>query len=381
MKILSLSNCRLDRMLGSGRTRHAWAEGLTALGHEVTLVDSAALLGAAEHRPTGRRARLAVAAWRWLSATDLAPYDLLEFYGAEFWLATRQLARRPRARRPFLVAHTDGLELLMAERLAASRDPASRRPAWKELPARLLAGAERLAFSRADGFIAGCALDCRHLTRLGLGDRAHMETVPIGLDPAYLGLPLAPAGREDRVAFVGSWIPRKGVRHLSAVMASLLHARPGLRLDLFGRDPDDADPLTHFPPEVHAQIVIHPRVDLPTLIAALRRAKVYFFPSEYEGFGLGLAEAMACGLAAVTTPTGFGAELRDGDEALVCDFGDGRAMERAIARLLDDDPLRARVAERGWRRVQTLRWDTSVKRLEQIYRRWVGEGADGAVAA
>lgn len=379
MKILALSNCRLDRLLGSGRTRHAWADGLTGLGHAVTLVDSEALLGSAEHRPAGRRARLTVAAWRWLSALDLAAYDLIEFYGSEFWLATRQLARR--RRRPVLVAHTDGLELLMSERLAASGDPASRRPAWKELPARWMARAERLAFSRADGFVAGCKLDCEFLARRGVGRASRREVVPIGIDPAYLDLPFEAEGREERVVFVGSWIPRKGVRHLSAVMTSLLHARPGLTLDLFGRDDDDAPPLRHFPADVHGQIVVHPRVDLPTLIAALQRARVYFFPSEYEGFGLGLAEAMACGLAAVTTPTGFGAELRDGEEALLCPFGDVRAMEAAIARLLDDPALGSRIARAGWRRAQTLRWDTSVRRLEEIYRRWIEEESYAAAAA
>ncbi len=378
MKILSLSNCRLDRLLGSGRTRHAWADGLTALGHEVTLVDSEALIGAAEHRPTGRRARLTVAAWRWLSGADLSSYDLIEFYGSEFWLATQQLARRPRERRPLLVAHTDGLELLASERLSSCGDPASRRAPWKELPARLLARAEQLAFSRADGFIAGCALDCQFLASLGLG--AHREVVPIGIDPAYLDLPLNLENREDRVVFVGSWIPRKGVRHLSAVMTSLLHARPGLTLDLFGRDEDDAHPLANFPADVHSQIVVHPRVDLLILIGAMQRAKVYFFPSEYEGFGLGLAEAMACGLAAVTTPTGFGAELRDGEEAMLCAFGDVRAMETAIARLLNDEPLRATIAANGHRRVQTLRWEISVRRLEQIYQRWVQEKSHVAVA-
>jgi glycosyltransferase involved in cell wall biosynthesis len=373
MKILALSNCRLDPVLGSGRTRRAWAQGLAQLGHEVTLIDSEDLLGAAEHRPTGRRVLLAWRAHRWLAAQNLSTYDLIEFYGSEFWLATQRLARLPREHRPLLVAHTDGLEFLMKERLCASGDPSARPLWWKALPSALMARIERLAFSRSDGFITGCHLDRLCLRRLGLGCHERMEVVHPGLEEEYFDRPLHTEGREDRVVFVGSWIARKGVRHLAAVMATLLRARPGLRLDLFGRDADDRNPLEDFPPEVHGQIILHPRVPQSVMVAALERAKVYFFPSEYEGFGLGLAEAMACGCAAVSTPTGLGAELRDGEEALICPFGDAAAMEAAIARLLDDEPFRARVAEAGWRRVQDLRWETSVRKLEAIYLRWLGE--------
>ncbi len=123
MRLLALSNCRNDPLLGSGRTRRAWTEGLRALGHEVELIDSEQLIGAAEHQPRGRRAKLMVAAWRRLAGMDLSRWVLIEFYGSEFWLATWRLSRQ--ARRPLLVAHTDGLELLMAERLGSAGG-------WKE---------------------------------------------------------------------------------------------------------------------------------------------------------------------------------------------------------------------------------------------------------
>ena len=371
MKVLVFSNCPLDPVLGSGRTRLAWTAGLREWGHEVDIVTSDDLLGPSGGG-AGRRARMGFQGWRWQRAHDLSRYDLIEYYGSEFWPGTWGLSLRGRKRRPFLVAHTDGLELLAAERMAAvpSAFPVRQSPA-RRLAARALRAAETLAFSRADGFVTGCELDRRYLRENGIGPRDRMEVVPLGLEPDYLDVPFHADGRDDAVAFLGSWIERKGLPQLLAVMVPLLRARPGLRLDILGTNPRLDHPLADFPPELHAQIVVHPRRTIPELVATLGRAKVFFFPSEYEGFGLALAEAMACGCAAVTTPTGFGAELRDGEEAILCPFGGAGEMRAAVERLLDDDALRAQIAHAGWRRAQGLRWETSVRTLESTYRRWL----------
>ena len=229
---------------------------------------------------------------------------------------------------------------------------------------------ERLAFSRSDGFVTGCELDRQYLLDHRIGNPARMEVVPLGLEPDYLDASPC-AERENRVAFLGSWIERKGTPALVSAMAPVLRARPTLALDLFGVDAVSTDPLRDFPADVHRQITVQPRLPNRALIERLSMAKVFFFPSEYEGFGLALAEAMACGCAAVTTPTGFGAELRDGEEAFLCPFGAVPAMITAIGRLLDDEPLRARIAAAGRARVQGLRWERSVRKLENTYLRWL----------
>ena len=82
---------------------------------------------------------------------------------------------------------------------------------------------------------------------------------------------------------------------------------------------------------------------------------------------------MACGCAAVTTPTGFGAELHDGEEVQLCAFGHASAMRASVERLLDDEALRVRIARAGWQRVQRLRWEHSVRKLEETYLRWLDE--------
>ena len=120
-------------------------------------------------------------------------------------------------------------------------------------------------------------------------------------------------------------------------------------------------------------MTIRPRLSPASAGGALRQSRVFVFPSEYEGYGLALAEAMACGCVPVTTPTGLGAELRDGEEALVCPFGDTVAMRVAVERLLDDDALRARLAVAGQAGARELRWSESVRRLEAVYDGWLGE--------
>ena len=106
------------------------------------------------------------------------------------------------------------------------------------------------------------------------------------------------------------------------------------------------------------------------MVNVLERAKVFLFPSLYEGFGMATAEAMACGCAAVVTPTGFGGSLVNDTEALVRPFQDVDKLSDAARQLLSNRVLRDNIAQAGRKRVSELTWSRQVDRLDAAYRQW-----------
>ncbi len=102
-----------------------------------------------------------------------------------------------------------------------------------------------------------------------------------------------------------------------------------------------------------------PEEDLPLLYSG---AAVFVFPSVYEGFGLPLLEAMACGVAIVASNTSSIPEVVE-DAALLVSPTDSEAMAAGILRLLNDTQLRAALIERGLRRAQGFTWEAAARRV------------------
>jgi glycosyltransferase involved in cell wall biosynthesis len=370
MRILSLSTCPLDPHLGSGKTRLRWSEGLRELGHSVDMAEPRDY----ETWHGLRRALRFRQAWGACSFVkqklEAGSYDLIEFFGGEFGLITWQLSKL--RERPLIVAHTDGLELLASERWHAYSPPRplmARAHLWYSTHTH--EQLSRAAFVHADAFVTGSELDREYVLGHGIFELERTAVVEPGLDNEYLAMPFIEK-KEHRVAFTGSWTARKGIEKLTAVMTELLTRDRELRFDVYSRG-DRKSVLARFPASLHDRIEVYDRLGNQQLAEAVARAKVFFFPSSYEGFGMSLSEAMACSCAVVTTPTGFGAELRDGVEAFVCGFDDVEAMRQSVERLLSDEGLRLGMARAGWERVRGLRWESNIKKLESVYAGWVSE--------
>ena len=109
-------------------------------------------------------------------------------------------------------------------------------------------------------------------------------------------------------------------------------------------------------------------------------AKVFVFPSLYEGFGLPPLEAMAHGTPVVTSNTSSLPEVT-GNAALLVNPENVFEIQRALQRALLDSALRVRMKQRGIEQAQRFSWETSVARILQVYREVAGKSAPRAVAA
>jgi glycosyltransferase involved in cell wall biosynthesis len=109
-------------------------------------------------------------------------------------------------------------------------------------------------------------------------------------------------------------------------------------------------------------------------------AKIFVFPSLYEGFGLPPLEAMAHGTPVVTSNTSSLPEVA-GNAALLVNPENVFEIQRALQRALLDPVLRTRMKQRGYEQAQRFSWTNSVSRILQIYREVADGGVSNGVAA
>ncbi len=111
-----------------------------------------------------------------------------------------------------------------------------------------------------------------------------------------------------------------------------------------------------------------PRESLPFLYA---KAEVFVYPSMYEGFGMPVVEAMACGTPVITTNVSSLPEA-GGDAALLLDPKSAEAFAESIEKLLDDKELNGQMIARGFRHAAKFTWEQSALEHLEVYTRLCG---------
>jgi glycosyltransferase involved in cell wall biosynthesis len=174
------------------------------------------------------------------------------------------------------------------------------------------------------------------------------------------------------VLYLGGIEPRKNLPNLIEAYARL---DPGLRpaLVLAGSgvvwNPEGKDSLRgaleRLPAEVRPYIVLTGYVQEAEKVAMLSGAEALVYPSRYEGFGLPVLEAMACGTPVVTSNVSALPEVA-GDAALLVDPGDPSQIADAIERLLTQDELRSGLRARGLVRAARFTWEETAKRTASL---------------
>ena len=126
--------------------------------------------------------------------------------------------------------------------------------------------------------------------------------------------------------------------------------------------------LDKLAPRTRARVVVTGYVSEGDKVALLSGAEGLVYPSLYEGFGLPVIEAMACGTPVLTSDLSALPETA-GDAALLVDPHRTDAVADGMLRLLTDDPLRTRLRSAGEARARLFNWDEAARRTAEVLHR------------
>jgi len=164
--------------------------------------------------------------------------------------------------------------------------------------------------------------------------------------------------------------PLKGTQHLIPAFARLREEFNDLRLTFIGKPKPQGDTaalIEHY--QVGEYIDFLHGISSEEIVELYARASIAIVPSEYEGFGLPAAEAMACGVPVVSTDGGALPEVV-GDAGVVVPKADPVALAEAVAGLLRDRARAKVLGAAGRVRVQqAFNWSDVACELTRHYRR------------
>ncbi len=172
------------------------------------------------------------------------------------------------------------------------------------------------------------------------------------------------------ILYVGGFGPRKNVRGLLVAFAKVCRELPGDYLLIcpgnWQRDGNSSDDLIEAL-GLKERVIFPGYVPVNHLPWFYRGAELFVYPSFYEGFGLPVLEAMACGAPVVASATSSVPEVA-GDAALLVDPHDTKNLSQAIYAVLTDPALAADLSARGLSRAAAFSWQKTAAETVRVYR-------------
>ncbi len=250
----------------------------------------------------------------------------------------------------------------------------------RELQRRLLP----MVAARAAAILTPSEASRRDVIRLLDVEPRRVVTTPLAADPMFFGPHDADAiaAMRARLALperyllaVGTLEPRKNLVRLVRAFERVWPQHRDVSLVLVGgkgwRDAAIREALGSSP--AREAILTTGYVEAADLRLLYQGARALCYPSLYEGFGLPVVEAMACGTATLVS-RGSSLDEVAGDAALAVPAEDEAAIAEAMRELLEDDGLRDRLAARGAARAATFSWHRTATLTHDVFER-VARGA------
>ncbi len=230
---------------------------------------------------------------------------------------------------------------------------------------------ERLTMRLPDSIVAVSNKTKEDLVRCNV-DRSCIDVIPVGVDLDHIA-DIQPSLRGADVLFAGRLIYEKRVDLLLNALALAKEAVPTISCMIVGDGPERATLESQACRlGLEENVMFMGFLEQDGLIAHMKSSKVFVLPSEREGFGLVIVEANACKLPVISIRHKMSATrelVKDGVNGFLVSTASPDGIAKVIVRVVQDDVLRARLAENGQEMSKRFAWSDISKSVIDTYKR------------
>jgi len=175
----------------------------------------------------------------------------------------------------------------------------------------------------------------------------------------------------EYIYFIGRLEAKKNLKTLIKAFGILRSDNPRLKtkLVLAGRPgyqyEEIENEINNLPPEIKGDVIEPGYIPDEIMADYLKCAKVFAFPSKFEGFGMPLVEAMACGVPVVASNTTSIPEITS-DAALLHKTEDCKELAKLLKIALEDEKVRADLIQKGFERIKIFDWKKSARETFEV---------------
>jgi glycosyltransferase involved in cell wall biosynthesis len=213
-------------------------------------------------------------------------------------------------------------------------------------------------------FLTGARKDKVSVVHLGVdwttssfpNERAELVRKKYGIDGKYL-------------LFVGMIEPRKNVANLILAYDKLLKVNKNYQLVIVGKKGWDYRQVFNLIDDLslHDKIIFTGFVEEEDKPFIIRGAKIFVYPSIYEGFGMPVLEALSLGIPTVTSNVSSLPEITGG-AALLVDPANVDELYSGIKRLLDDETIYQELKKKAVLQARKFSWMKTAQKTIELYK-------------
>ena len=209
----------------------------------------------------------------------------------------------------------------------------------------------------------------------------HIQVIHHGFDAEFFGARFSLEELSEKlrryeleahsyILYVGALQPRKNITRLIEAFDKAKRNTPEMKLVLAGEAAWLSESILEAREKSRYKedIIMTGRVSFEELRVLYQGARMFAFPSLYEGFGLPILEAFASSVPVLTADNSSLVEVA-GEAALYCDAGNVEDMASKLKRLWDDETLRGDLVSKGKEQLKKFSWEKCAREtLEYILR-------------